>query len=215
VTPAPRGRGTRIVLLCEGESEEIAAKYFLRRQLEAVGLKAVGLHPINLNAKIEDIFTNTRRFRKDRDVVAVFTLVDLYGFNRVAFQAHATVGQKVEAARAWLREGASDVDPGFFHPHLAVHDLEAWLLAEGAALAERLHHRIAPHPRAEELDFERPPGKLVDDLFQKHRKEAYRKTIDGPPLYKSLAFDLVYQSCLYFREFYDDLQSTAKAARIE
>ena len=215
MTPAPRGRGTRIVLLCEGDSEEIAAKHFLRPQLEADGLKAVGLRPINLNAKIEDIFTKTPRFRKDGDVVAVFTLVDLYGLNRVPFPVNATVEQKVEAARAWLQKGASDVDPDFFHPHLAVHDLEAWLLAEGASLAKRLNHRIEPDPRAEERDFDRPPNKQVNDLFLKHRDEGYRKTVDGPPLYKNLAFGPVYKSCLFFRQFYDDLKSVAERALVE
>jgi hypothetical protein len=202
--------------LCEGESEELAAKHFLRPQLDAVGLKAVGLRPINLNAKIEDIFTKTPRFRKDGDVVAVFTLVDLYGLHhRVQFPANATVGQKVDAARAWLRKGASDVDPGFFHPHLAVHDLEAWLLAEGVSLGKRLRHEIDPDPRAEERDFDRPPNKQVNDLFVKHRDEGYRKTVDGPPLYKELAFDPVYRSCPYFREFYDDLRSVAERALVK
>ncbi len=222
MTPAPRARGTRIILLCEGESEEIAAKYFLRRQLEAVGLKAVGLHPINLNAKIEDIFVKTPRFRQDRDVVAVFTLVDLYGLHhRVQFRANATVGQKVEEAQAWLRRGTSGVDPGldpeFFHPHFAVHDLEAWLLADGAALTKRLRLRreLEPDRQAEERDFDRPPSKQVNDLFVRHRKEAYQKTVDGTPLYKDIAFDPVYNNCPYFREFYDDLKSVAERALVE
>jgi len=213
--PAPRARGTRIVLLCEGDSEEIAVKHFLRPQLDAVGLKAIGLRPINLNAKIEDIFAMTPRFRRDRDVFAVFTLIDLYGLNRAPSPANATVGEKVEAARAWLRKGASDVDPDFFHPHLAVHDLEAWLLAEGKALTKRLRHEIDPDPRAEERDFDRPPNKRVNDLFLKHRDDGYRKTVDGPPLYKNLAFDPVYKSCPYFRDFYDDLKAVAERALVK
>lgn len=42
-------QGRRIVILCEGDTEEIAIKHFVRRQWEADGLRAIGLHPINLS----------------------------------------------------------------------------------------------------------------------------------------------------------------------
>ncbi len=40
-------------------------------------------------------------------------------------------------------------------------------------------------------------------------------TVDGPPLYKDLAFDPVYKTGPYFREFYDDLKSVAERALVE
>jgi hypothetical protein len=70
-------QGRRIIILCEGDTEEIAIKHFIRRQWEADGLRAIGLHPINLNGKLEDVFAYVPRYRRDSQVIAVFTIIDL------------------------------------------------------------------------------------------------------------------------------------------
>lgn len=212
MTRGARSPGRKIVLLCEGSTEEFAVRHFLRPRLDKDGLGHVGLRTINLEAKFEDIFDLVPGFLKTPEVRAVFTLVDLYGLNRVPFPANATVTQKVAAARNWLRSRTTGVEADFFHPHLAVHDIEAWLLAEGASLSKRLGHTVKARGNAESIDFDKPPKIVVNELFQLHRKNSYRETIDGPLLYAKLDFDSVYKTCPYFRELYDDLKSIAASA---
>jgi len=78
-------QGRRIIILCEGDTEEIALRHFIRRQWETDGLRTIGLHPINLNGKLEEVFSYVPRYRLDSQVIAVFTLIDLYGMDRVQF----------------------------------------------------------------------------------------------------------------------------------
>lgn len=134
----PPARGRRIVILCEGDTEVIAVKSFLRPQLDRDGLKSIGLPLINLKAKFGDIADKTERSKKDARVVAVFTLIDLYGLRGPSYPKAVSVAQKRSIARDWLQSQVPSVDAEFFHPHFAVHDIEAWLLAEGTALGSRL-----------------------------------------------------------------------------
>jgi hypothetical protein len=41
----------RIVILCEGDTEESAIEHFIKRQWEVDGLEEIGLHPINLDER--------------------------------------------------------------------------------------------------------------------------------------------------------------------
>jgi len=206
----PPAAGHRIVILCEGDTEVIAVKNFLGPQLDRDGLKSVGLQPINLKAKFGDISIKTVGSTKDARVVAVFTLIDLYGLGGPPYPKAASVAQKHSIARDWLQGQVPLLDAGFFHPHFAVHDIEAWLLAEGTALSSRLQHKLKPEPKAESIDFDQPPSKRVNTLFLQHRKHAYRKKLDAPTLFKQVSFEAVYTTCPYFKVFYDDLANVAR-----
>lgn len=206
-------RGRRIVILCEGETEEIAVKHFISRQWEVDGLRTVGLHPINLASKLEDVFDYVPRYRRDPQVIAVFALIDLYGMNRVQHRAHDELADKISRVKTWLRKNYGDDLMSFFYPHVAVHEVEAWLLAEGKCLAKRLKDlNIQPDPNAETKNFIDYPSKHIDSLFKSRRGDGYHKTNDGSPLFKCLQFEPVYDTCQYFREFYNQLKSVGQSA---
>jgi hypothetical protein len=81
-------------------------------------------------------------------------------------------------------------------------------LAEGAALSQRLQDpSIRPDPQAELKDFQEPPKKVIGELFWRNKKTRYRETLDGQPLFSKMSFQPVYDSCRYFRKFYDDLKA--------
>ncbi len=206
-------QGRRIVILCEGDTEEIAVKHFIHRQWDAEGLRAIGLHPINIGGKLEDVFAYVPRYRRDPQVIAVFTLVDLYGMNRVQHDSQDTLADKVARVKAWLRGNLGSVYTDFFYPHVSVHEVEAWLLAEGECLAKRLKDaKIQPNPNAEIQNFDNHPSKRIDNLFKLHRhNDGYHKINDGTALFKCLTFGSVYKTCQYFREFYDELRSVGRA----
>ena len=216
--------GKQIVILCEGDTEEFAVKLFIRRQWEAqddkdakppkpVGyLKPIGFKTVNLDAHLEDIFKFVPEYRKNQKVLAVFTLIDLYGTEQVKHGAKDDLAQKVENVKKWLRDGCGEDGEGFFYPHVSVHDLEAWLLAEGEALSQRLQKRIDPDKNAEKRNFQTPPSKRINAIFRQHRGEGYRKTIDGKALFERLKFHPVYDTCDFFRAFYDELRRVGQAA---
>ncbi len=199
-------------MLCEGDTEEIAIRHFVRRQWEADSLSAVGLHPINLNGKLEDIFDYAPRYARDAQVVAVFALVDLYGMNRVKHDDLDDLDAKVARVTRWLNDGLPAGLRQCLHPHVSVHEVEAWLLAEGKCLALRLRdNSIEPDPQAEVRNFLEPPSRRLDALFKSHRQgDGYRKIKDGTPLWKCADFAIVYKMCRYFRLFYDDLKAVAQ-----
>lgn len=202
------------MILCEGDTEEIAVKHFIRRQWETDGLRTIGLHPINLNGKLEDVFSYVPRYRRDSQVIAVFTLLDLYGMNRVQHAPHDNLSDKVARVKIWLRGNFGAVCADFFYPHISVHEVEAWLLAEGGCLAKRLKDaKIQPNPNTEIQNFDNHPSKRIDNLFKHHRHgDGYHKINDGIALFKCLQFEPVYKTCQYFREFYDELKLVGQSA---
>jgi hypothetical protein len=201
---------SRIVVLCEGETEVVAVRHFIAPRWEADGLQSVGLNGIDLRAKLPDVGKFATRYLNDTAVLAVFTLVDLYKMNKVVHRPNDDLEQKVERVRDWLREQVRHPRASRFFPHVCVYETEAWILAEGRALAERLGDaKIRPEANAESKNLQNPPSKRLNDLFVRHGKQSYRKIVDGTPLFKRMAFDPVHESCLYFRAFYDDLKRAA------
>jgi len=203
----------RIVILCEGETDVLAVKHFIRRQWENDGLKSIGLHADNLQAKLEDVFVKVPLYLKNPKVIAVFTLIDLHKMNRVIHSPCSSIEDKIQKARDWLKNQFShDLFKKFF-PHLSVHEVEAWILAEGVSLQERLKSSIPIENNAEEIDDQNPPKSRLNDLFHKCvKKEGFKEIRDGTPLFQSLDFQAVYQRCSYFRHFYDELKRVGMTA---
>lgn len=206
--------GKKIVILCEGETQEIAVRHFIWRQWEADGLRPIGLRPINLRGKLEDVFDYVPRYRRESDVLAVFTLIDLYEMKRVKADVQAELSERVTRAQHWLRNNFGADYDNFFYPHASVHEVEAWLLAEGECLAKRLKDaKIKPDRNAELKNLDNPPSKRIASLFKAHRRnDEYHKINDGTPLFKCLQFQPVYDACPYFRMFYDELKTAGQSA---
>ena len=199
-------------MLCEGRTEELALEHFIARQWKADGFGSVGLGHRDLGGNLNKVGPFACNSLDRGDVLAVFTLVDLYKMSRVIQPSDDELEAKVDRVRSWLRTqverhpGARD-----FFPHVSVYEVEAWILAEGAALSQRLQDpSIRPDPQAESKDFQKPPKKRIGELFWRNRKTRYREILDGRPLFSRMEFQSVYDSCPYFRRFYDDLKTAAR-----
>ncbi len=203
---------SKIIILCEGDTEELAIRHFVSRQWQAEGLTSVGLQNINLRGRLQDIVTKAPLFLDDDDNLAVFTLIDLYGMDRVNHNANDGPEVKVNRVRGWLKNQVSHRRSNSFFPHVSVHETKALILAEGVALGTRLYDSgIKADPEAEGKNFQKPPSKRINELFLKRRHaDRYHKIVDGTPLFKALQFEPVYNSCRYFRSFYDDLRSIGR-----
>jgi hypothetical protein len=199
---------SKIVLLCEGDTEEFAVRHFIAPQWKYEGLGSVGLKSINLDAKFEKVGKFASGYLDDQEVLAVFTLVDLQGMTKVAHQHEDSLETKIQRVRDWLHGQVNPARAIRFFPHVCVHETEAWILAEGQALAARLGDpNIRPDSNAELKDFQKPPSERLNKLFLRIKKRRYNKIGDGIPLFKAMEFQPVYNSCQYFREFYNDLKA--------
>jgi hypothetical protein len=194
-------------VLCEGDTEELVVRYFVARQWQADNLGSVGLKRINLYGNLENVGKSANRYLDEQDVLAVFTLVDLQGMTRVVHSPGDKLEAKVERVREWLRAQVNHARADRFFPHICVHQTEAWILAEGYALAARLKGSgIAPDSNAELKDFQNPPSNRLNELFLRFKSRRYGKITDGEPLFAAMQFQPVYNSCPHFRAFYDDLR---------
>ena len=96
-------KGRRIVLLCEGDTEELAVKHFVTRQWQGDGLGSIGLHSVNLSGKLQDAPVKTHLYLDETDVLAVFALIDLHGMDRVEHHPEDPLKTKVERVQDWFR----------------------------------------------------------------------------------------------------------------
>lgn len=208
-------KGRRIIVLCEGKTEERAVRYFVARQWAAEGLASVGLDRKDLHAHLEKVGTFASNYLDERDVLAVFTLIDLYKMTRVRHEPADQPDTKVERVRRWLTDQVKHPRAPDFYPHVSVHEVEAWILAEGTALATRLHDaNITADREAESRNFQKPPSARLNELCRTKKKRSYQKIEDGEPLFSKMEFQPVYSSCRYFRAFYDDLKRVANQAGV-
>ena len=200
------------MVLCEGRTEDLAVRHFITRQWQADGLASVGLDRRNLRGHPDDVGPFASNYLDERDVLAVFTLIDLPGMNRVSHPSNDALGAKVGRVQGWLRNQVHQHDRAHdFFPHVSVHQVEAWILAEGTALSKRLRDSsIAADPEAEVRNCQKPPSERISELFLRSKeKRRYQKIEDGEPLFSKMEFRPVYDSCHYFQKFYDDLKSAA------
>lgn len=207
-------KGGRIVILCEGETEELAVRHSIARRWQTEDHQTVGLKAIGLRGRIQDVAVKSRLFLDEQNVLGVFTLVDLYRMDRVDHPVGDSLNTKVQRVRDWLKAQVSHTRSNDFYPHVSVHETEAWILAEGSALAGRLNdNSLRPDPNAELKNFQLPPSKHINELFltRKHG-DRYQKIRDGTPLFKAIKFDVVYNSCQYFRAFYEDLKAAGRSS---
>jgi hypothetical protein len=204
--------GRRIVVLCEGKTEERAVRFFVARQWAIDGLSTIGLDRIDLRGHLDRIAPFARNYLDEPNVLAVFTLIDLYGMTLVTHPANDELDAKVRRVQDWLRSQLGQHPRSrHFNPHVSVHEVEAWILAEGTALANKLGNpRIKPDPQAEIKNFQNPPSRRMNDCFQQSKGRPYQKIEDGEPLFSKLEFQPVYESCQYFRNFYNDLRSVGR-----
>lgn len=200
------------MVLCEGDTEELAVRYFVARQWRAGGFGSVGLSHRNLQANLNKLGPFASNYLDEPDVLAVFTLIDLYGMRRVDHLPNDGLDAKVQRVKGWLRNQVDQHRRACdFFPHVSVHEVEAWILAEGVALSQRLKDvSISPDPQAEARNFLKPPKERLSDMFWRNKKTRYRETLDGQPLFSKMSFQSVYGSCRYFRDFYDELKNAAR-----
>ncbi|PYQ67909.1 MAG: hypothetical protein DMF53_00900 [Acidobacteria bacterium] len=204
----------RFILFIEGQTEE-ALPGFLKRWLDPrlpsrVGIKTIcfkGLHKYYSGIKSQvdlNLASNSRK-----EIIAAIGLIDLYG------PTFYPSGVTEPAGRyTWAKKHLEQrVGHPKFRQHFAVHETEAWLLADPEALPREIRNTLpAKISRPEAINFNEPPASLLNRVYRERLGKGYRKTIDGPNLFQSLSPDRAYEKCPALKALLDDMLSLAQQA---
>jgi len=198
-----------IVLYVEGDSDKAIVEELLRHLtpgMHTVGVRLLPPRPAQGNSRLLDKITawaalGLRTF----STLAVFALKDS---DAPADQAGEILNKLAQAGAAKLAPGEVDR----FHPHVAVPEIEAWLLADEEAVADYLRrfgvNLSESWPCPEHL-FD---GKAeLDKLFVKIPgfPRRYKPTTDGPLIARRVRPEIVAEKCPRFRAFIENLKRTA------
>lgn len=100
-----------------------------------------------------------------------------------------------------------------FRQFFAVHELEAWLLSDPSLFLPEIRNGFpgsAANP--ETVNFNTPPAKLLNKLYEAKTGRKYKKTTHGIQLFKKLNPDVAYGKCPRLAEMLDEMLRLAKQA---
>jgi len=199
----------KFILLVEGHTEKMGLAAFLKRWLDPKLNQPVAIK-IHRFEGWQDFWGRGPRTAQlyldgpDRqDIVAVFGLLDLYG---PSFPPERTsVADRYNWGVKTMEERA---DHPNFRMFFAVHELEAWILAQPPILPFKPSNpELRRMERPEAVNFREPPSYLLRRLYRENSRGTYKKTTDGPALFKKLDPNVVYDNpnCSYFRTMLDTM----------
>ncbi|MBI4704015.1 MAG: DUF4276 family protein [Deltaproteobacteria bacterium] len=200
----------KILVYVEGPSDRDALCALLRPVIEAGRERGIGIsfHPQgNKDAVLDDVPRRAADHLADRPDDWVVALPDLYPMSSYAGarNAHASFPDLEKLLRDRFDRraetlGLPDEVRQRFRVHCLKHDLEVLLLAAADQLRLRLgtKHALRKGWRkpVEDQDDDRPPKRVVEDLFKKYRKKpGYVDTMDAPWILERADLAVVEKSC--------------------
>ena len=205
----------RFVLLVEGKTEKEAAAEFLRRWLDSQLSLRVGIQVVRFNGYaqlLQKVAVRAQEFidgPKNKEIISVVGLLDLYGPTfypdscTTAEQRRAWATQKIEA----------DVCRKRFRMFFAVHEFEAWLLAQPVNLPAAVQ-RILPSKtnQPETVNFDEPPARLLNRLYTQATGREYKKVTHGRDLFAKLNPNIAVTKCPQLARMLNEMLAMAKAA---
>lgn len=187
----------KIIIIVEGETEKAFMPHlreFLKTRLDKKMPKLVShlCHGrIPTNSKLKRIVEKYLVESKNK-VDAVIALSDVYT-GTGEFEGAQDAKQKM---RKWVGDNPQ------FHPHVALHDFEAWLLPywkEIQSLAG--HNRHAPDS-PEKINHDKPPASLISEVFRTGNKgRDYVKPRDANRILKGKDLTIAAMACPELKEF--------------
>ncbi len=169
----------KFILLVEGQTERDSAAAFLKRWLDPRLTQPVGIQVVPFDGYAELVHKMAARARmylegpRKGEIIAVIGLLDLYG--PTFYPAEKTTAAE---RHAWAKQHLeNEVGHEKFRLFFAVHEFEAWLLSQPAIfpseIGKALPKKKVAHP--ERINFNEPPAKLLDKIYQQKKNAATRK----------------------------------------
>lgn len=116
-----------------------------------------------------------------------------------------------EEAKRKMREWAGDDDR--FHPHVALHDFEAWLIPFWATITKLAKCRKRrPNTPPEMINHQKPPCSLINELYLTgERKTRYIKAVDGKRILEKADLAVAATECPELRKLINTILNLAGA----
>jgi len=197
--------------MVEGETER-AFQQILRRFLDTrlhrgvLTLKFTTFHgALPTGEKLKRIVTIHLTGAKAYD--HVIWLSDVYPGGR----HWKTAAEAKARAREWVGEEPK------FHPHVALHDFEAWLLPYWDRIkAHSGSNRREPAANPESVNHSRPPASLLAETYRTGSKgKAYKKPIDAQAILKDQDLLIAINKCPELKAFVNTLLRLAGGIQID
>lgn len=200
----------KLVLFVEGYTEKALPNFFKRwldpQLAQPIGIKVVRFegwrnYVDEIAKKVELNLSG----KSGADVVGAIGLLDLYG--PTFYPAHLVAEERYAWAKDYLE---SKVGHPLFRQHFAVHETEAWLLAEPALLPRAVSAALPGRcAKPETVNFNEPPGKLLERLYREKLQRNYKKVTDGANFFQKLSPDAARAKCPYLGQLLADMHALA------
>jgi len=203
----------RFILFVEGYTEDKALPKFFKRWLDPRLPDPVGIKTVRFEgwpAMVKDAPLKAKMHLngpyKD-DIIAVISLLDLYG--PTFYPDHLqSCNDRYKWAGKHLEEKVNH--PKYFQ-FFAVHEVEAWLLSQPDLFPSKVKNAFPSKiQNPETVNFDEPPGKLLERLYRMHMNRSYKKVVNGKDLFAKLDPNVVYQKCPKFKELLDKMLELAR-----
>jgi hypothetical protein len=202
----------KFILFVEGHTEKQALAQFMKRWLDPQLPQPVGIKVVRFRGwqnYVDDVAMKaelTLAGNSGTDVIAVIGLLDLYGPKFYPENA-TTADEKYEWGKKHIEQ---KVGKAKFRQHFAVHETEAWLLSDPSVFPDEVRTALPRRP-PETVNFNKPPAKILEHVYQNRLGRSYRKVIDGSNIFFDLSPDAAYKQCPRLRVLLDEMLQLARA----
>ena len=205
----------KFVLLTEGKTERESAASFLKRWLDPRLKQPVGIRPVAFDGYSElarKMATKARMYLESpnqSEIVAVIGLLDLYG--PTFYPSHARTS--TERYEWGVDHFEKTVSNERFRMFFAVHEFEAWLLSQPDIFPREVTSCLAGKIASpESVNFDQPPAKLLNRIYQQQVKRDYKKTTYGKQLFTKLDPAIAVTKCPYLKVMLQEMLALARKA---
>jgi hypothetical protein len=198
----------KIVILVEGKTEIAFKPYLIKFLITRLygNMPKLDFHPydgrIPTRDKLKRIVINHLTGKADH----VIALTDVYtGTNDFSNAANAK-----EKLREWVG------DEPRFHPHVAQHEFEAWLLPFWPTIQKLAqHYRTAPSGAPETVNHNNPPSRRIKEIFEVGNcRSSYIKTRDAKRILNDNDLLIAINQCPELKSFVNTIIEACDCSKI-
>jgi hypothetical protein len=205
-------------ILVEGDTEQLSLGSFFKKWLDSQLSQPIGICITKFKGcdhYLKDVkATANTLITVEEDLIAVIGLLDLYGLPETIYNPNKKILKASAQDRANFCKVKIEkqVNETKFHQFFALHEIEAWLLSDPSnpALPNQVKVAISKIKNPEEVNFDNPPAKFLNQLYDKAFGKGYKKKTDGSKLFADLNPDEVYIKCPNFKVTLDKMLELAK-----
>ncbi len=146
---------------------------------------------------------------KQTEILAVIGLMDLYG--PAFYPGHLSTADE---RHRWAKEHfEKQVGHDRFRMFFAVHEFEAWLLSHPEIFPRDIQNLMrGKFGQPEKINFDQPPAKRLNQIYQQATRKNYKKTTYGKQLFAQLDPSIAVKKCPYLKAMLEEMLSLAKSA---